>query len=190
MTSGCTVSSECCNVAALTTDHACSCNMHCTGCDPGCTSACAAIQYTHKQAYLCFAIPEYCDCLFVYAYNGSCCMANICQGMARVQYFKYCCMVGVQVTALTVADIPASFISSQQSKAEVLAVLTELRKAQPTCKLLYVTPEQLVKSSSLQSVLTALHKRKLLARLVVDEVSYSSYQLSKHVRNDSCVAGP
>lgn len=74
------------------------------------------------------------------------------------------------MTALIKADIPASFISSQQSKAEVLAVLTELRKAQPSCKLLYVTPEQLVKSSSLQGVLTALHSRKLLARLVIDEV--------------------
>lgn len=76
-----------------------------------------------------------------------------------------------QVTALIQADIPASFISSQQTKTEVTAVLSELKKAQPTCKLLYVTPEQLVKSSSLQSILSALHNRGLLARLVIDEVA-------------------
>ena len=81
-----------------------------------------------------------------------------------------------QVTALIQADIPASFISSQQTKTEVTAVLSELRKAQPTCKLLYVTPEQLVKSSSLQSILSALHNRGLLARLVIDEVACMPYQ--------------
>ena len=75
-----------------------------------------------------------------------------------------------QVTALIEADIPASFISSQQTKAEVAAVFAELSKAQPTCKLLYVTPEQLVKSSRLQSVLSSLQNRGLLARLVIDEV--------------------
>ena len=75
-----------------------------------------------------------------------------------------------QVTALVKADVPATFLSSQQTPSERDAVLQELRKAQPTCKLLYLTPEQLVKSSALQDALSELHRRNLLARLVIDEV--------------------
>ncbi len=68
------------------------------------------------------------------------------------------------------ADIPASFINSQQTRTEVSAVFRELNKPTPTCKLLYITPEQFVKSTSLQSLLTGLFNRGLLSRLVIDEV--------------------
>ena len=78
-------------------------------------------------------------------------------------------MLHCQVTALVAADVPASFINSQQTRTEVSAVFRELNKPLPTCKLLYITPEQFVKSSSLQSLLTGLHSRGLLARLVIDE---------------------
>ncbi|KAA6428957.1 MAG: ATP-dependent DNA helicase Q-like 1-like, partial [Trebouxia sp. A1-2] len=74
-----------------------------------------------------------------------------------------------QVTALVSADIPASFINSQQTRTEVSAVFRELNKPLPTCKLLYITPEQFVKSTSLQSLLTGLSNRGLLSRLVIDE---------------------
>ena len=40
----------------------------------------------------------------------------------------------------------------------------------PTCKLLYVTPEQLVRNGILHDLLAGLHCRGRLARLVVDEV--------------------
>lgn len=39
-----------------------------------------------------------------------------------------------------------------------------------SCKLLYVTPEQFVKGTTLQSALQKLHSRGLLARIVIDEV--------------------
>ena len=65
--------------------------------------------------------------------------------------------------------IPATYLSSQQGKKEAAAVFRELSKQRPTTKLLYVTPEQLVKSSSLQSVLQRVHERGSLSRLVVDE---------------------
>lgn len=68
------------------------------------------------------------------------------------------------------ADIPASFINSQQTRTEVSAVFRELNKPMPTCKLLYITPEQFVKSTSLQNMLTGLFNRGLLSRLVIDEV--------------------
>lgn len=49
--------------------------------------------------------------------------------------------------------------------------MQELRKPRPTIKLLYITPEQLVASTALDTALQDLQRRKLLARFVVDEVS-------------------
>ena len=79
-----------------------------------------------------------------------------------------------QVTALVrgapgTEGVPASYLSSQQSSGEYQAVLRELRKEQPTMKLLYVTPEQLVNGGGLNDVLRGLAERRLLARFVIDE---------------------
>ena len=65
--------------------------------------------------------------------------------------------------------IPATYLSSQQSAAEQRAVYMELRMNPPSCKLLYVTPEQLVKNLQLRGALEALRMRGQLARVVVDE---------------------
>ena len=81
-----------------------------------------------------------------------------------------------QVSALVRGDaaratggVPASYLSSQQSAGEYAAVLAELRKAQPTLKLLYVTPEQLVNGGGLNATLAALNAAGQLARFVIDE---------------------
>ena len=77
-----------------------------------------------------------------------------------------------QVKALLEAPcggVPATYLSSQQGARERRAVLAELAAAAPTCKLLYVTPEQLVKSGALVDALTRLRARGRLARLVIDE---------------------
>ena len=66
--------------------------------------------------------------------------------------------------------VPATFLSSAQSKDDANAVYSELRKASPSCKLLYVTPEQLSKNGLLQDLLAELHERGKLARFVIDEV--------------------
>lgn len=66
--------------------------------------------------------------------------------------------------------MPASFINSQQTSTEKSAVFREVNKPMPTCKLLYITPEQFVTNTALHSVLTSLHGRGLLQRLVIDEV--------------------
>lgn len=70
--------------------------------------------------------------------------------------------------------VPATYLSSAQSKDDTNAVYSELRKAVPSCKLLYVTPEQLCKNGMLQELLAGLHSRGKLARLVIDEVRHSS----------------
>lgn len=83
-----------------------------------------------------------------------------------------------QVRALVthpMGGVPATYLSSQQGAIDSAAVKRELRKAErgrcPTCKLLYVTPEQLAKSELLQSLLKVLMQQELLARVVIDEVS-------------------
>jgi ATP-dependent DNA helicase Q1 len=45
--------------------------------------------------------------------------------------------------------VPATFLSSQQTQTEASAVWRELNKPRPHLKLLYVTPEMLVKSNGL-----------------------------------------
>ncbi|MEW5309751.1 MAG: hypothetical protein WDW38_001613 [Sanguina aurantia] len=65
--------------------------------------------------------------------------------------------------------VPATYLSSQQSQSEASAVYRELSKACPTVKLLYATPEQLVKSSGLRRLLDQLHASHRLARIVIDE---------------------
>lgn len=49
-------------------------------------------------------------------------------------------------------------------------MLRELSKDRPTCKLLYITPEQLAKSAALLEKLTRLNRLGLLSLFVVDEV--------------------
>jgi RecQ family ATP-dependent DNA helicase len=65
--------------------------------------------------------------------------------------------------------VPATYLSSQQTSAEAHAVHAELSKPYPSIKLLYVTPEQLVKGQRLRERLAGLHLRGLLSRLVIDE---------------------
>ena len=57
----------------------------------------------------------------------------------------------------TKQGIPASYLSSQQSEEECFAVYRELRKANPTIKLLYLTPERIAKSPSLESLMQQMH---------------------------------
>ena len=72
---------------------------------------------------------------------------------------------------LPCGGVPATYLNSQQTKTEVTAVFNELRTKLPSIKLLYITPEQFVKSGRLQDVLQSLNQQGLLARIVIDEVS-------------------
>ncbi|OQS04809.1 bloom syndrome protein, DEAD/DEAH box helicase [Thraustotheca clavata] len=77
-----------------------------------------------------------------------------------------------QVTSLIrnqPVGIPAAFLSSQTLAKLKKAIWKDLHRPIPTLKLLYVTPERLAVSDSLIQVLENLHKRKMLARFVVDE---------------------
>ena len=77
-----------------------------------------------------------------------------------------------QVTSLLLAPcggVPASFLSSDAPDGHVRAILTEMRRRPPVLKLLYVTPETLLRSAALGEALDALRVDGLLARFVVDE---------------------
>ncbi|XP_068647955.1 ATP-dependent DNA helicase Q-like 1 isoform X1 [Aristolochia californica] len=65
--------------------------------------------------------------------------------------------------------IPATFLNSQQSATQVSAVICELRKSKPSCKLLYVTPERIAGNLSFMEILKSLYQKEQLARFVIDE---------------------
>ncbi|KAJ4832973.1 ATP-dependent DNA helicase Q-like 1 [Turnera subulata] len=65
--------------------------------------------------------------------------------------------------------IPATFLNSQQTAPQAAAVLQELRKDKPSCKLLYVTPERIAGNPSFLETLRCLHRKGQLAGFVVDE---------------------
>ncbi|XP_071695079.1 ATP-dependent DNA helicase Q-like 1 [Rutidosis leptorrhynchoides] len=65
--------------------------------------------------------------------------------------------------------VPSTFLNSQQTTAQGAAVLQELRREKPSCKLLYVTPERIAGNLSFQDTLKALHRKGQLAGFVVDE---------------------
>ncbi|KAL2993934.1 hypothetical protein AAZX31_10G139600 [Glycine max] len=65
--------------------------------------------------------------------------------------------------------IPSTFLNSQQTASQVTAVLQELRKDKPSCKLLYVTPERIAGNQSFLEILKFMHQKGQLAGFVVDE---------------------
>eukprot|EP00252_Welwitschia_mirabilis_P025501 TRINITY_DN7994_c0_g1_i1.p1 TRINITY_DN7994_c0_g1~~TRINITY_DN7994_c0_g1_i1.p1 ORF type:complete len:638 (-),score=130.48 TRINITY_DN7994_c0_g1_i1:72-1985(-) len=73
------------------------------------------------------------------------------------------------ITLVVKYSIPAAFLNSQQTSFQAEAVMKELRKSNPSCKLLYVTPEKIAGSSSFQEVLKLLQQKGKLSRFVIDE---------------------
>ncbi|KAJ6775384.1 DNA HELICASE RECQ FAMILY MEMBER [Salix purpurea] len=65
--------------------------------------------------------------------------------------------------------IPATFLNSQQTSAQAAAILRELRKDKPSCKLLYVTPERIAGNPAFLETLKCLHLKGQLSGFVVDE---------------------
>ncbi|KAL9233430.1 hypothetical protein vseg_008434 [Gypsophila vaccaria] len=65
--------------------------------------------------------------------------------------------------------IPATFLNSQQIPSQAAAILQELRRDKPSCKLLYVTPERISGNAYFFDTLKFMHQKGLLAGFVVDE---------------------
>lgn len=75
-----------------------------------------------------------------------------------------------QVTALIrnpQCGIPAAFLSSQTGITLKRSITSELRRKTPSVKLLYVTPEKIVKSPEMMELLEILHQNVSYGELVV-----------------------
>ena len=73
-----------------------------------------------------------------------------------------------QVASLKAKGICADTLNSSCSAAEKTKIKADLKLKKPSIKLLYVTPELLCKDH-FKDILNTLHRKKLLARLIVDE---------------------
>lgn len=62
----------------------------------------------------------------------------------------------------------AASLTGDTSLAKSNSILADLQSSDPTIKILFVTPEKINSNNSL-TILTDLHRRKLLARFVIDE---------------------
>jgi len=74
---------------------------------------------------------------------------------------------------LPCGGIPCAYLTSNSTATQVAAVRTDLQRArsgeQPFLKLLYLTPEGIVKGNDIKTLLRDLDNNELLARFVIDE---------------------
>jgi bloom syndrome protein len=78
-----------------------------------------------------------------------------------------------QVSSLISLGIPSAYLSSTSTLPMIRQVFEDLRRThdgnEPFLKLLYITPERLIKSDVFRAVLSELYNNEFLARFVVDE---------------------
>ncbi|XP_052902181.1 recQ-like DNA helicase Blm [Anopheles moucheti] len=74
-----------------------------------------------------------------------------------------------QVQKLNSLDIAAGHLSGEAKVEDVQRIYDDLYSSCPELKLLYVTPEKISSSAKFQNLLTALNRRGLLGRIVIDE---------------------
>jgi len=78
-------------------------------------------------------------------------------------------LISDQTRALFSKDIPVVYLNSTMAVADRRFAMDAMRSDPPQAHLAYVTPEQVVKSSAFRDILADLHRRRQLARFVVDE---------------------
>jgi len=74
---------------------------------------------------------------------------------------------------LSSGGIPCAYLCSNCNEAMIKDVMTDLKSAdggvEPVLKLLYVTPERMVKSMATRDVIKSLYDNEYLARFIIDE---------------------
>lgn len=60
-------------------------------------------------------------------------------------------------------------ITGSQNERDRNRAFIELSRENPVCKMFYITPEMMVKSTNFQSTLDSLYQRSMLSRFVIDE---------------------
>ncbi|TFK63048.1 ATP-dependent DNA helicase [Pluteus cervinus] len=74
----------------------------------------------------------------------------------------------LEVAILQSKQLPVYALSSQTSDGEKQQIMEDLKSGNPGCRLLYVTPERIVKDN-FKWILNHLHSRGQINRLVIDE---------------------
>uniref|UniRef100_A0A6B2KXX8 ATP-dependent DNA helicase n=1 Tax=Arcella intermedia TaxID=1963864 RepID=A0A6B2KXX8_9EUKA len=74
-----------------------------------------------------------------------------------------------QVMLARALDIPCSFLGSNQTEEETTAIYSDLRSGNIENKILFVTPERIVRSEGFLSRLENLYSRQKIDRFVIDE---------------------
>ncbi|CAA3020193.1 ATP-dependent DNA helicase Q-like 1 [Olea europaea subsp. europaea] len=126
------------------------------------------------QHQACKASLEKRDCFILMPTGGgkSLCyqLPSILQPGVTVVISPLLSLIQDQIVTLNLKfGIAATFLNSQQTPSQAAAVLQELRKDNPSCKLLYVTPERVAGNLSFQEILKCLHRKGQLAGFAVDE---------------------
>ena len=82
-------------------------------------------------------------------------------------------LIQEQVSTLINLGVPAAFLTSNCSEKMKDAIYDDLAKVygnrEPGLKLLYTTPESLVKSDRMKTILEAMYEKEMIARFVIDE---------------------
>eukprot|EP01018_Ginkgo_biloba_P018735 Gb_33079 [translate_table: standard] len=94
--------------------------------------------------------------------------AIVCPGVTLV-VSPLVSLIQDQIMHMSQANIPATYLSANMEWQEQQQIFNELGSNCCKYKLLYVTPEKIAKSDNLLRHLESLHRRELLARIVIDE---------------------
>ena len=82
-------------------------------------------------------------------------------------------LIQEQVSTLINLGVPAAFLTSNCSEKMKDAIYDDLAKVygnrEPGLKLLYTTPESLVKSDRMKTILEAMYEKEMIACFVIDE---------------------
>ena len=79
------------------------------------------------------------------------------------------CVSLLVLTRNSPLGIPATFLNSQQTMTNIQKIYGELQKQKPFLKILFTTPETLIKNHNFIQCLKGLHRNGMFSRIAVDE---------------------
>lgn len=93
----------------------------------------------------------------------------VCSQGVTVVISPLIALIEDQVTLLQNLEINVAFLGSNQTEEESRRIFSEMSKHIPDLKILYLTPEKIMRSNFTRNKLDQLFQRNQLARFVIDE---------------------